>query len=260
MNEKQGSVYLLRPVLEGGATAGYVTDQGVPAFRCIIRDGFFLAVGFEYGLYSDQAGPDDIVLVGQAYVQTPPALGQIFVKTRPPQSLPSEVLEALQNLRSKRLLVSRKLNEWQSFLDWQMDIVRQRQIGLRYDTVEINESTQRLRFRVSATSEQLQQFKRLNSSVFLVMPLFASPVRQRRVPMENAKGTFIGKLKIRTSKKDINCASGLDEDKELQFITEAHPEPDIWNKCCESIPSEGFLVNAIYMNIVPIKRQKTAQT
>lgn len=49
------------------------------------------------------------------------------------------------------------------------------------------------------------------------------------------------------------------KNKELQFIVEAHPEPDIWNNCCESIPSEGFLVNAIYMNIVPHKRQKTAK-
>ncbi len=258
MDEEQENIYLIRPVLEGGATAGYVTDQGIPAFRCIIKNGFFLAIGFEYGLYSDQAGPDDIVLVGQAYIQTPPALGQIFVKTRPPQSLPSEVLEALQNLKSKRLLVSRKLYEWQSFLDWQMDIVRQRQIGLRYDTVEINESAQHFRFRVSATSEQLKHFKRLNSAVFLAMSLVASQDHQRWAPTENVKGTFMGKLKIRTSKKDINCASGLDEDKELQFIVEAHPEPDTWNKCCESIPTEGFLVNAIYMNIVPLKRQKTA--
>jgi hypothetical protein len=259
--DEQSGLYLIRPVLDGSVTAGYATDQGMPAFRCVIKDGFFLAIGFESGFYSEEVGSEDIVLIGLAYVQTPSPPGQAFVKTRPPNSLPSEVLQAVLNLKSKRLLVSGKISEWRSFLDWQMDIVHQRQFGLRYHAVQVDETAQRLRFRVSTPRAEWRRFKRRNSFAAEATPLAASKDPQRWMPVENARGVFLGKLfvpKAHIKGLTTDSASKCEADEQVQCIVEAHLDPDTWNRCCNTITQEGFLASAIYMDIIPFRRQKTA--
>ena len=127
-------LYLLRPAGEGAAGDGYRTDQGIPAYRCLIKNGFFLAIGFEVGNYPDEAGDDDLVLTAPAYTQIPPPPGEVLInKTRPPQPLPPDVLEAVLGLNSKRLMISQRLAEWRAFLHWHIDIIKERQIGLRYE-------------------------------------------------------------------------------------------------------------------------------
>jgi len=109
VDEKE-KLYLVRPVLEGAATVGYLADEGIPAFRCVLRDNYFLAIGFEAGFYHD-SGSDQVILAGPAYTQLPPAPGDVLVKTRPPKSLTPEALEAILKLKSKRLFVSQKLED-----------------------------------------------------------------------------------------------------------------------------------------------------
>lgn len=158
MEEKQ-KLFLVRPVLEGAVTAGYGTpEKGIPAFRCIVQHGYFLAVGCEVDFFPD-SGPEQITLVGLVYTQKPPPPGEVLEgnRTRPPKPLPPNVLDTISNLKSKRLFVSRKVKEWFAFIDWVRNIVCQKQIGLRYSSVEVDKSSQCLRFTISASSDQWEK-------------------------------------------------------------------------------------------------------
>jgi hypothetical protein len=255
MDEKQ-SVYLVRPALEGAATAGYGADNGIPGFRCIVKDGFFVAIGFESGHWPD-AGSEQVVLAGPVYLQTPPAPGEVLDKTRPPKPLPPEILSAISGLRSKRLIVSRKVEDWVEFLNWQGDIVRQKQIAMRYGSVEADESSHCLRFAISAPPEQWQKLTDIKTLSVAVMPLSASRDPQQWVPLENARGVSIGALEM-PSKQIKKVLSSNASARQVTVTLDVYPDAETWESCCDEIPPQGFLVSEIYMNQIPIDRQRRA--
>lgn len=251
---KQEGLYLLRPPVDGAVMAGYSTDGGIPAFQCILKEGRFLAVGFENGFYSEELDSEELILTGLVYIQTPPVPGQALVKTRRPQPFPDEVLTRISSLVSKRLIVARKLADWNAFLDWELNLVRQRQIGLLYNDVEIDKENRCLRFAIPATEEQWKRLKSMRPFGLSVMPLYASKNQAKWEPVENARGVSLGDFsppkkqitKLLSNKQNIS--------ETLTNIIEIHPDPDIWEKCHRAIPEQGFLTNEIFQMEIPIKR------
>ena len=255
---KRGELYLVRPAMDGAMMAGYGTDAGIAAFQCVLENGRFLVVGFESGFYSDEAH-EGVVLTGLVYVQ--PGLissDQTFNKTRPPQPLPDEVLTIILSLVSKRLTVARKLDSWNTFLDWELNLTRQRQIGLLYTDVEVDESDRYLRFAISATEEQWRKFKSMRPFGLSVMPLYASKNQAKWEPVENARGVSLGDFS--PPKKQITklLSNNQNISETLTDIIEIHPDPDIWEKCHRAIPEQGILTNEIYQNEIPINRRMKA--
>lgn len=248
--------YLVHPVLEGAVTAGYGTGRGVPAFHCVLQDGYFLALAFESGSWPD-SGSEQIVLAGPVYIQVPPAPGEVLDKTRPPKAFPSEVLDALSSLKSKRLFVSRKVENWFAFLDWNTDIAYQRQVGCHYDSVEIDKSTQSLRFNVSASREQWKKIKVMRSFPVSAVPVSASKDPEHWVPVVcNSRGLSLGELSV--PKKQLSRMLNQNSDGQLSCTLEIYPDVEMWEKCFDRIHEEGFLVSEIYSNLVPLQRQKAA--
>jgi len=225
MGDKQ-PVYLVRPVLEGAATAGYSTDRGIPAFRCILKDGYFLAIGFESGLWPD-FGSEQVVLVGPVYIQMPPLPGEVLDRTRPPKPLSPEVLGMIARLKSKRLFVSRKVKEWSAFLNWQADIIRQKQIGVRYESVDIDESSHCLRFTISSSPEHWQKLAETKTLPVSVISLSDSKDPDQWVPRENARGVSIGELEV-PSKQIKKMLSSKVSDAQLLGTLEVYPDPEMW--------------------------------
>lgn len=250
-------VYLVHPALKGAATVGYLADEGIPAFRCVIKDGFFLALGFEAGFYQD-SGSEQVVLAGPVYTQLPPAPGDVLVKTRPPKPLTSEALNAISNLKSKRLFVSRKLEDQFAFLDWKMDLAKQRQVGCRYDDVEIDKSTQCLRFNVSASREQWQKIKKIRSFFASAVPLSASKNPDQWVSVvDNPRGLSLGELSV--PRKQLNrMLSSQSSNEQLSCTLDIYPDTEVWDKCFNCIPEEGFLISEIHSDTIPVQRQITA--
>ena len=255
---KRGQLYLVRPAMDGAMMAGYGIDAGIPGFQCILQNGRFLVVGFECGFYSDEV-TEGIILNGMVYMQ--PGLisaDQTFNKTRPPKPFSNEVLAILTSLISKRLIVARKLDEWEAFLDWELNLVRQRQLGLLYSDVEIDESSRCLRFVLSATEELWKKFKGMRPFGLSVMPLSASKNQAKWEPVENARGVSLGDFCPPKKQINILLSSNQNNGEILTDIIEVHPDPDIWEKCHRGIPEQGFLADAIYQNEIPIKRLKEA--
>jgi len=260
MDERRDAVYLLRPVVEGAATAGYGTDDGIPAFRCKVQGGFFVAISFEYGFYSEQNGPEDITLIGSVYVQTPPEPGEVRSRTRPLRALPFEVLQRISGLKSRRLLISRRLEQWRSFLEWQRDLVQKRQFALRYDSIEVDGRARSILFSALAPLAEWQKFKP-RSFEAIVMPLNTSQQPDKWVPINGAMGVSLGELsgkQIRIEGGVPSRPTGQGTDEGIRRTIEIYPGPDAWRRCRGQIPREGFLVKAVHMNLVPIKRQLSA--
>lgn len=253
MKEQKNGMYLVRPPIEGAVTVGYGTAQGVPGFRCIIKDGYFLVIGVERGFYSE-AGPDELVLTAPVYVQVPPAPGEILEKTRPPKPLPADMLDSIANLKSKRLFVAKKVEDWSSYIKCKKDIVNRRQLFCRYDSVEIDKSTRCLRFNVSASAEHWHRFMKSRSFPVSVMSLSASKDSRQWQPVENARGLSLGELLV--PKKQIKKMLENNSDEQLSFMLEIYPDDQQWDKCSNRIPKEGFLVSEIFSNLIPLQRQQ----
>ena len=261
MSLEDAALYLVRPAAEGAVTAGYGSEGGVPAFRCILMNGFFLAIGFEPDPYFREPGENDLVLTGPVYVQIPPQPGQALVKIRPPRSLPPDVLVAIGNLRSKRLYVANRVADWQSFLNWQKDLVRRRQLGLQYHAVEIDRTRQSLSFKIAIFPAELESLKKSRPFLAMAMPPSASKDTQRWDPIENARSIMVGELFAKRT--NIIGLREYPDDKTnevLECVIVVRPDPNRWEECCRQIPHEGFLTSAIFMNLVPLQRQQTALT
>ena len=259
MDEKGPALYLLRPPADGAVTAGYGTESGIPAFRCILRNGFFLAIGLEVDRYPHEPGVDDLVLTGPVYLQAPPEPGQAIIRTRPPRPLPPNVLETLGKLESKRQRVALRVSDWRRFLEWQMEVLRRRQLGLRYDAVEIDPATRRLRFSVSALPAELRRFQKARSFLAVAMPLTASADARRWDPVEGPRGVLLGDLsgaeaKLEGFSEGLVCA----EDEPLPCVIEVQMDLETWDRCRRRLPEEGFLASAIHMSMVPLRRQREA--
>lgn len=257
MDDKR-RIYLVRTVLEGAATAGYCTDEGIPAFRCILKGGYFRAIDLETGLYSEELDSEELILTGPVYIQTPPVPGQALVKTRRPKPFPDEVLTKISSLVSKRLIVARKLADWNAFLDWELNLVRQRQIGLLYTDVEVDESDRYLRFAISAAEEQWRKFKSMRPFGLSVMPLYASKNQAKWEPVENPRGVSLGEFSPPRKQITQLLSNNRNTSDMLTDIIEIHPDPDIWEKCHRAIPEQGFLTSEIYQMEIPIKRLREA--
>ena len=248
--------YLLHPPAEGAVTAGYGTDEGIPGFRCLLRNGFFLAVGFEAGYRSEELGADELVLLGRVYAQIPPAPGQPLEKTRPPRSLPEQVVHIISTLKSKRAIVERNVSGWLECLGWLMDLVRSRQFGLLYNAVEIDGLNYCLRFAIFATAAQLETISNMKSFHMAAMPLSASKNSNHWEPVEDARGTSLGDFL--PPKKQIKrlLSAQNNTDALLQDVFEITVDPHIWDKTWNAVPSQGFLVNEVYQSLIPYKRQR----
>lgn len=261
MDEKQDAVYLVRPVFEGAATAGYCTDKGIPAFRCKLQDGFFIAISCEHGFYSDRDNPDEVVLTGPVYMQVPAEPGAPFIQTRRPRSFPPEVLQRISAIKSRRLLISRRVGQWRSFLEWQMELVYKKQFAIRYHSAELDRRACCIRLCASASSADWKKFKNRGSLEAVAMPLDASQQPDKWVPVNGASGVSLGKLsgkQIRIEGSLPNQSSAEGTDQVITRTIEIHPERDIWKRHANEIPQEGFLVQAVKMDIAPIKRQLSA--
>lgn len=250
---------MVKPPLDGAVMAGYGTDSGIPAFQCTLQqDGYFLAVGFESGFYFEQPDSSNLTLAGPVYLQLPPPPDQALVKTRPPRPLPARVNEAISSLKSKRLDVAHKIEGWDAFSDWQLGIVRQRQIGLYYNDVEVDQLNYCLCFAALDTEEHWKKFKSMRSFGLSVMPLLASKSPEQWEPVENARGVSLGEFS--PPKKQIArlLSNNRNAEGPLSDIIEISIDPDIWDKVAGTIAEQGFLVSDIFQNEIPIKRQKEA--
>lgn len=259
MQENEPATYLFRPQAEGAFTAGYGSDMGLPAFRCKLRDGFFLAIGFEVNPYFHGPGPDDLVLTGPVYSQKPTPPGEAFVPTPPPRALPENVITKLLALRSRRLQVARHVESWQQFLQWQMKLVTQRQIGLRYRSFEIDDTASRVTFHVSAPVSELRRFRKSRSFPAMAMPLSASRNPKRWEPVEKARGIKIGEIipgKALTDK--LPKENSKQEQTIRECVIEFPVDFDDSQAFVSKIPEEGFLCSAVFMDIVPLTRQQFA--
>lgn len=252
--------FLVKPPMEASVTLGYGTEEGIPAFHCVVKNGFLLAVRFEYGRYSEEIGPDDLLLSGPVYVQAPPNVGEALSRTRPPISLPPGAQQAILGLKSTRLLLAQKLEDWHSFLNWQLNLVRRRQIGLRYQNAVVDRSSRTIQFELQATAATWKQLRKIGAFLAVAMPSTASQDPLLWVPREAARGVVLGEvLPQRVEIEDLppDDAGPSGDDMMVGGTLEFHPEEDFWDEST-AIAAQGFLVNAIHAELVPLQRQVKA--
>jgi len=200
-------------------------------------------------------------LTGPVYMQVPAEPGAPFNPTRRPRSFPPEVLQKISALKSRRLLISRRVEQWRSFLEWQIEVIYKKQFALRYHSAELDRRTCCIRFGASASLADWKKFQHRGSFEAIAMPLDASQQPDKWVPVNGGSGISLGEL----SGKQIRIEGGLPKQSSAQgtdhIITrtiEIRPDPDVWKRHANEITQEGFLVKAVKMNIVPIKRQLSA--
>ena len=246
--------YRIRPPGDGAFLAGYGCDNGgIPAFICTLRDGYFIALGFENGYYDEDSGSGELVLLGPVYVQTPLVPGE---ETRPPRPLPAQVVANITNLKSKRSHAADMLSRHLECIDWLLGIVRKRQFGLRYNSVEADESNYCLYFTISSPQELWKKLKDMKSVDISAVALSGSKNPEQWDPVENTRCVSLGEFTVPRKQIGHLLSSNRDAEGLLTDTIEIQLDPDMWDKVSGMIAAQGFLVNDIFKAEIPLKRER----
>lgn len=90
-----------------------------------------------------------------------------------------------------------------------------------------------------------------------VMSLSESKDPEQWDPLENTRGVSAGQLLI--PKKQIKeMLSNQTPGEQLSGVLEIYPDDETWERCCDQIPEQGFLVSEIFKSLIPLDRQRKA--